>query len=80
MPRDTFDPQAVLEIAGRDPQALAEWVRKNTTWAPYQGALRGPAPGQGPHFDPHEIAVGKDGAIFTAEVLGWRAQKFRLQH
>jgi len=44
------------------------------------GALRGPAPGQGPHFDPHEIAVGKDGAIFTAEVLGWRAQKFRLQH
>jgi hypothetical protein len=40
------------------------------------GALRGPAPGQGPHFDPHEIAVGKDGAIFTAEVLGWRAQKF----
>ena len=44
------------------------------------GALRGPAPGQGPHFDPHEIAMAKDGAIFTAEVLGWRAQKFRPQH
>ncbi len=43
------------------------------------GILRGPEPGKGPHFDPHEIAVGNDGSIFTAEVLGWRAQKFRLK-
>lgn len=33
--------------------------------------------GQGPHFDPHEIAVGPDGSIFTAEVVGWRAEKLR---
>jgi hypothetical protein len=38
--------------------------------------LRGPGPGRGRHFDPHQIAVGNDGSIYTAEVLGWRAQKF----
>ena len=38
--------------------------------------LRGPGPGQGRHFDPHQIAVVNDGTIYTAEVLGWRAQKF----
>lgn len=43
------------------------------------GALRGPERGQGRHFDPHEIVVDKDNSIFTAEVLGWRAQKFRLK-
>jgi DNA-binding beta-propeller fold protein YncE len=41
------------------------------------GEFRGPPPGQGPHFDPHEIAVDRDGAIFAVEVVGWRAQKFR---
>ena len=39
------------------------------------GSYTGPQPGQGPHFDPHEIAVGPDGSIFTAEVVGWHAQK-----
>lgn len=43
------------------------------------GVLRGPEPGQGPHFDPHQIAIDKDNSIFSAEVLGWRAQKFRLK-
>ena len=42
-PRQTFDPQAVLEVAGRDPAALTDWVRKNTVYVPYRGALRGPA-------------------------------------
>lgn len=41
------------------------------------GTFEGPRPGQGLHFDPHEIAVDRDGSIFTAEVLGWRAQKLR---
>jgi streptogramin lyase len=44
------------------------------------GVLLGPLSGHGPHFDPHQIAVDKDGSIFTAEVLGWRAQKFRIEH
>jgi len=39
------------------------------------GSYTGPQPGQGPHFDPHEIAVASDGSIFTAEVVGWHAQK-----
>jgi hypothetical protein len=26
--------------------------------------------GQDPHFDPHEIAVDRDGSVYTAEVLG----------
>jgi DNA-binding beta-propeller fold protein YncE len=43
------------------------------------GVLRGPEPGRGRHFDPHQIAVDKDHSIFSAEVLGWRAQKFRLK-
>jgi len=37
----------------------------------------GPQPGQGPHFDPHQIALAPDGSIFTAEVLGWRAEKLQ---
>jgi hypothetical protein len=41
------------------------------------GSFTGPQPGEGPHFDPHEIALGPDGSIFTAEVVGWRAEKLR---
>jgi len=41
------------------------------------GALDGPPPDKGRHFDPHSLAVDKDNSIFTAEVMPWRAQKFR---
>jgi hypothetical protein len=43
------------------------------------GVLSGPEPGKGRHFDPHQIAVDKDGSIFTAEVMPWRAQKFKAK-
>ena len=43
------------------------------------GVLDGPTPDKGRHFDPHSLAVDKDNSIFTAEVLPWRAQKFRLK-
>jgi DNA-binding beta-propeller fold protein YncE len=43
------------------------------------GALQGPEPSQGRHFDPHQIAVEKDGSIYAVEVTPWRAQKFRLR-
>jgi hypothetical protein len=33
----------------------------------------------GRHFDPHEVAVDTDNSIFTAEVLGWHAEKFRVK-
>lgn len=41
------------------------------------GALDGPSPDKGRHFDPHSLAIGMDNSIFTAEVMPWRAQKFR---
>jgi DNA-binding beta-propeller fold protein YncE len=41
------------------------------------GVLDGPSPDKGRHFDPHSLAVDKDNSIFTAEVMPWRAQKFR---
>lgn len=43
------------------------------------GIFQGPQPGQGPHFDPHQIAIDKDASLFSAEVLGWRAEKYRLR-
>jgi len=58
--------------------AIASRVLKIDRQGKVLGALRGPAPSQGRHFDPHQIAVTGD-SLFTAEVLGWRAQKFRLQ-
>jgi len=41
------------------------------------GALDGPPPEKGRHFDPPSLAVDKDNSIFTAEVMPWRPQKFR---
>jgi DNA-binding beta-propeller fold protein YncE len=43
------------------------------------GVMDGPGPSIGRHFDPHQIAVDKDQSIFAAEVMPWRAQKFRLK-
>jgi len=41
-PRDRWDPAYVVQLVGRHPDSLAAWVRENTTWIPYRGALRGP--------------------------------------
>lgn len=41
LPRDTFDPNAIIEKVGKDPMKLFEWVRDNTYLVPYQGSLRG---------------------------------------
>lgn len=57
--------------------AIAGRILKIDTEGRVVGAFTGPPPDQGPHFDPHEIAVGGDGSIFAAEVLGWRAEKLR---
>jgi len=42
IPRDTFDPQAVIDKVGKDPAALFKWVRDTTDFVPYKGVLRGP--------------------------------------
>lgn len=41
IPRDTFDPQAIIDKVGKDPGAIYKWVRDNTYIVPYQGVLRG---------------------------------------
>ena len=40
-PEQLFTPAAVVQRVGKDPVQLFQWVRDNTTWLPYQGALRG---------------------------------------
>jgi hypothetical protein len=57
--------------------AIASRILKIDQAGKVVGVLSGPEPGKGPHFDPHEIAVGKDNSIFTAEAMPWRAQKFK---
>jgi hypothetical protein len=42
IPRDTFDTEAALDIAGYDVEEVFAWVRDNTYLVPYRGALRGP--------------------------------------
>jgi len=41
IPRDTFDPQAIIDKVGKDPKKIFEWVRDNTYFVPYRGLLRG---------------------------------------
>ena len=59
--------------------AIAGRILKVDSEGKVVGSFTGPQPGQGPHFDPYEIALGLDGSIFTAEVVGWRAEKLRPQ-
>lgn len=42
LPRDSFDPLAIVNQVGRDPGKLAAWVREQTSWVAYRGILRGP--------------------------------------
>lgn len=42
IPRDTFDPQMIVDKVGKDPEQLFQWVRDNTQLVSYQGSLRGP--------------------------------------
>jgi len=41
LPRESFDPQAVVLKVGNEPEKLFDWVRGQTHYAPYRGALRG---------------------------------------
>ena len=57
--------------------AIAGRILKINREGKVVGVLDGPPPDKGRHFDPHLIAVDKDNSIFTAEVMPWRAQKFK---
>jgi len=55
IPRDRWDPAAVVHIVGTDPQQLFAWAQENSDWIPYHGVLRGAAgvlmDGQGNSID-----------------------------
>ena len=42
IPRESFDPEAIIQKIGTDGVRLFEWVRDETFLIPYQGSLRGP--------------------------------------
>ena len=42
LPRECFDGAAVVARVGTDPLDLFAWVRDETAWLPYEGALKGP--------------------------------------
>jgi hypothetical protein len=55
--------------------AVAGCILKIDSQGRLVGTFIGPDRGQGPHFDPHQIAVAPDGSIFAVEVMGWRGDK-----
>jgi hypothetical protein len=73
LPADTFDPQAVAEHVGREPGKLFEWVRDQTHYAPYAGALRG---GSGVLMD--RVGSSLDRALLLAELLRSAGYDVRL--
>ena len=73
IPRDTFDPNAVVEKVGKDPEKLLGWVRENTDWVPYRGALRGPV---GVLMD--RLGNSLDRALLLAELLRLAGFEVRL--
>jgi hypothetical protein len=75
LPRDTFDPQAVLAKTGSDPEAIFHWVRDQTYLVPYRGVLRGPV---GVLMD--RLGNSLDRALLLAELLKQAGHEVRLAH
>jgi len=74
-PRDTFDVRGVLQKVGNDPEKLFEWVRDNTCWVPYRGALRGPV---GVLMD--RVGNSLDRSLLLAELLRAAGADVKLVH
>jgi hypothetical protein len=72
-PKDTFDLQAVIQEVGSDPTKLFQWVRDNTYWAPYHGALRGAT---GVLMD--RLGNSLDRALLLGELLSSAGEKVRF--
>jgi hypothetical protein len=75
LPRELFDPSAVLQKVGRAPEALFHYVRDQTYWVPYQGALRGAA---GVLSD--RLGSSLDRSLLLAELLRLAGHRVRLAH
>lgn len=73
IPRDTFDPQAVVDRAGRDADKLRNWVRDETLLVPYLGTLRG---ARGVLMD--RVGNSLDRSLLLAELLTMTGHEVRL--
>jgi hypothetical protein len=72
-PRDRWDPQYLVDTVGIEPADLYAYVRDNTAWVPYRGALRGPA---GVLLDRRGNAL--DRALLLADMLTRAGHEVRL--
>lgn len=75
LPRTDFDPGALAELLGKDPQKIFEWVRDRTWWAPYRGILRG---AQGVMLD--RVGSSLDRAVLLGDLLRRAGYTVRLAH
>ena len=75
IPRDIFDPQAVVDKVGKDPETLFNWVRDNTFLVPYQGVLRSPV---GVLVD--KMGNSLDRALLLHELLRLAGNEVQLAH
>ena len=75
IPKDQFDPDAVVKEVGQDPTALFQWVRDATTWVPYRGVLRGPV---GVLLD--RSGNDLDRALLLDQLLKTAGKQVRLAH
>ena len=73
IPRDTFEPEAIVNKVGWEPEKLFEWVRDNTYLVPYRGSLRGPI---GVLMD--RLGNSLDRALLLYELLTIAGHKARL--
>lgn len=75
IPRETFDVTFVARAVGSDPAAVLSWVRDNTSWVPYRGALRG---SRGVLMD--RAGNSLDRAQLVADMLRQSGRTVRLAH
>jgi hypothetical protein len=75
LPRDTFDPEAIIKTVGRNPARLFEWVRDNTHLVPYRGSLRGPI---GVLMD--RLGNSLDRSLLLSKLLSIAGYESRLAH
>jgi hypothetical protein len=75
LPKAEFDPAALVDALGPDPQKLFEWVRDRTWWAPYRGLLRG---ARGVMLD--RVGSTLDRAVLLGDLMRRAGYTVRLAH
>ena len=75
IPRDTFDPQAIIDKTGKNPTKIFEWVRDHTYFVPYRGLLRGD---KGVLMD--RLGNSLDRAMLLYSLLQVAGQSARMAH